>query len=561
MKTRALFFATLLSWYPMTGMAQDVVVGEPVWEGADAPPEEMPKTKSRLRVEFPEEMRKTTELGYVIVNRYVDTAGKSMSMSVVGTHLPYQRVVREEVSNWTMTAAKRGGQPIEATIWAAIIFNPKSAALKGPDATPRLLAVTPVFTAERLAPSGQPPVVRIKFSLDATGAVVQAQPETPLSAQLAKTVAETVKSWRFTPARKDGQAVPAEMVVPVLCQPPVKPNSPKIVPPRAVSREAPSYPVAMRRFGLTGQVTINFEVDVDGKVVNPVIHESENPGFDAAALEALLRWKFQPGTSNGKPAKMKLQVPVVFQLNGIEERKFMRVEERGDPAKLPPGFQYDIAPKFRGVHLPVHPFEAREAGASGKAVEAMLINPSGRVSQVKVLSADRPEFGLALTAAVEGFRFEPAYKDGKPVPHLMRFEQEFSSTMMGGDDQGLMGIEKRSPERIINLDALDKSPAPLSRRAPVFPVQVPEGTTQGEAVIEFLIDKEGNARLPRIVSASDPAFGYAGVQAVSTWLFEPPRAGGKVVVARARVPLVFSTKSANPAPKPASASEAAPEKK
>jgi TonB family protein len=63
--------------------------------------------------------------------------------------------------------------------------------------------------------------------------------------------------------------------------------------------------------------------------------------------------------------------------------------------------------------------------------------------------------------------------------------------------------------------------------------------TSGETLIEFLIDEEGRARLPRIVSASDEAFGYAAVQAVSSWRFEPPTRGGRAVVVRVQIPITF----------------------
>jgi len=61
-----------------------------------------------------------------------------------------------------------------------------------------------------------------------------------------------------------------------------------------------------------------------------------------------------------------------------------------------------------------------------------------------------------------------------------------------------------------------------------------------------LIDLEGRARLPRVVAASDPAFGYAAVQAISDWRFEPPTVKGETVVVRARVPFSFKTGEAAP---------------
>jgi len=62
--------------------------------------------------------------------------------------------------------------------------------------------------------------------------------------------------------------------------------------------------------------------------------------------------------------------------------------------------------------------------------------------------------------------------------------------------------------------------------------------------VEFLIDTQGKVRLPRIVSSTDPAFGYIAVQTVANWRYEPPKAQGKAVVTRARIPFVFSAKDA-----------------
>lgn len=78
----------------------------------------------------------------------------------------------------------------------------------------------------------------------------------------------------------------------------------------------------------------------------------------------------------------------------------------------------------------------------------------------------------------------------------------------------------------------------------------------GQALIEFIVDKEGHARLPRVISATDEAFGYSGVQAVSTWLFNPPIIGGKKTLTRVQVPLVFSVKK--PAAKKATKAESKP---
>jgi TonB family protein len=111
------------------------------------------------------------------------------------------------------------------------------------------------------------------------------------------------------------------------------------------------------------------------------------------------------------------------------------------------------------------------------------------------------------------------------------------------EDTRLYSMEMKKSDRITVASKLDAVPKALSRRMPVFPLGVPAGTDSGTATVEFLIDKEGKVRLPRIKSASDPAFGHAAVQTVAHWLFEAPRAGGKTTITRVQVPVNFERKA------------------
>lgn len=521
-------------------VAQDVTVGEPVWFSNEPVPDELPKAKGRLRPTYPAELKKTAEIGYVFIIRSLDENGQSNSLQALGTHLPFQRAVEEEFSEWKMSPAKRGGKPVEARVRVPVIFNPKAAAPDGPEATPRLVTVTPVFTPEPLTRGQGAPTVRCAVSLDEKGVVTAVQPERKLSEKNLTAIRAAVASWRFAPARKGGQAVAAEMVVTVLGETKEKPAQVNQKPPRVTDQRRPVYPFAMRRFGLTGQVIVDFIVDAAGKVQNPTVFSSDNPAFDEPAIAAVREWKFKPGTRDDKPVSIHMQVPVVFTLDGLEGSDAYRIERETDQSKLPPALRYDTSPKIRGVLVPVYPYALRRDNVSGKAKVVMLINPQGRISDVKVLAADRPEFGRALAAALEGFRFDPALKDGKPVPHMMAFEQTFNFVELP-DYEGdrLLGWEKKKSDQIVTSSALDAPPKPVSRRSPIFPVTVPEAVTKGEALIECLIDKEGRVRLPRVVSATEEGFGYAAVQAVSAWWFEPPLMGGKPVVVRVQIPFKF----------------------
>jgi len=131
---------------------------------------------------------------------------------------------------------------------------------------------------------------------------------------------------------------------------------------------------------------------------------------------------------------------------------------------------------------------------------------------------------------------------------MITVEQRFTPRELPDESgEDLLRLEKKHPERIVADSALDAPLKPVSQRATVFPVSVAAGVTTGEAVIEVLINEDGHARLPRVVSTTDEAFGYAAMQAAAAWWFEPPMAGGKPVVVRARLPFKFGAKSPAPA--------------
>lgn len=328
-----------------------------------------------------------------------------------------------------------------------------------------------------------------------------------------------------------------------------KPSTFDVVP-KVTKQEEPVYPMAMRRYGISGDVTVDLIVGTNGRVQSAVVYESDSPGFDEAAVEAVLKWQFKPALKDGKPVPAKMRVPILFKLDDWSERRAFEIQTNGDPSKLPADLRFDTAPEMKSVHLPVYPYALRRDKVQGKARAGIVIAPSGRVANVHVLEASHPEFGRALQASLEGFRFVPAKLHGQPVQSIMTFSQDFNGlTPVDSPGDDMLSLEKRSPEKILQLTDLDAPLQPRSRRAPRFPFDVPEGVVAGEAIIECLIDRTGRVRLPRIKSATHESFGYAAVQAATSWWFDPPLVKGKPAVVRAQIPFVFTP----PAPKKAPA--------
>jgi len=80
---------------------------------------------------------------------------------------------------------------------------------------------------------------------------------------------------------------------------------------------APRYPVAARRAGEQGTVTLRVLVAQDGLPMRVDIESSSgSQRLDAAALEAVRNWRFVPARQGEKATESWVLVPIVFRLEG-----------------------------------------------------------------------------------------------------------------------------------------------------------------------------------------------------------------------------------------------------
>jgi TonB family protein len=107
----------------------------------------------------------------------------------------------------------------------------------------------------------------------------------------------------------------------------------------------------------------------------------------------------------------------------------------------------------------------------------------------------------------------------------------------------ILSALKKNPDTIIGANDLDQPLKPLSRRPPAYPTKFLSTGKTGEALIEFFVDRRGDAQLPHIISSTEPEFGYAAAQAVATWRFEAPLKSGKPATVRVRIPVEFELPS------------------
>ena len=81
-------------------------------------------------------------------------------------------------------------------------------------------------------------------------------------------------------------------------------------------RETLVYPEDAKAEGIQGRVLVQFIVEEDGSITNPVIIKSVYPSLDAEALRFVSKMpKWKPGKIDDKPCRTKYIVPLNFRLN------------------------------------------------------------------------------------------------------------------------------------------------------------------------------------------------------------------------------------------------------
>jgi len=87
-----------------------------------------------------------------------------------------------------------------------------------------------------------------------------------------------------------------------------------ITSPRLLSKIEPGYSEEARAAKLEGTVLLAVEVWEDGTAHNVRVVRSLGLGLDENAIDAVKKWKFSPGTKDGKRVRVSARVEVKFRL-------------------------------------------------------------------------------------------------------------------------------------------------------------------------------------------------------------------------------------------------------
>jgi protein TonB len=84
--------------------------------------------------------------------------------------------------------------------------------------------------------------------------------------------------------------------------------------PVLVREVKPNYTEAAKDHRVVGTVELTAIVLKDGTVGDVTIKRSLDPDLDAEAIKATKKWEFRPGTKDGEPVNVQVNIELTFTL-------------------------------------------------------------------------------------------------------------------------------------------------------------------------------------------------------------------------------------------------------
>ncbi|HWA90984.1 MAG TPA: TonB family protein [Rhizomicrobium sp.] len=156
------------------------------------------------------------------------------------------------------------------------------------------------------------------------------------------------------------------------------------------------YPEDLAEAHVEGTTTLSYRVLVTGKPWNITVAKSSgNAGLDAAAVQCVATWLYEPATRDGKPFDTPWQSNVQWKVEGVAL----------------------AAPKPADAHVcDNYPHAAVWNGSEGKAIVSFRVATDGTVKSPRIVrSTGDAELDAAGLACVAGWHYVPATNEGTPV--------------------------------------------------------------------------------------------------------------------------------------------------
>jgi TonB family protein len=178
--------------------------------------------------------------------------------------------------------------------------------------------------------------------------------------------------------------------------------------------------------------------------------------------------------------------------------------------------------------------EARKRGIQGNVIVQAYFDENGNVTVLKLVKGLGYGLDETAIAALQGWRFSPALRDGLPVSAIADIEVPFRLHDFQGLTDVVLGLRPNEA-----TDTVLKLPTPIAKVDVIYPQGGEEAGLQGTVVLEWLVRPDGSVGEIRVVRGltsfatsrglMDADFDANAIAAIRQWRFQPATREGALV--------------------------------
>ncbi len=213
---------------------------------------------------------------------------------------------------------------------------------------------------------------------------------------------------------------------------PLSLSAAEITPPVVIQTDEVRFPPSLANSTITtGKVLVLISVTAEGTLSDLLVAAYDHEAFVPEVEAALRQWRFEPGKIDGQPAPMR----VLLQFEIGARKRVVALDANTTFAALsrepslnqgvnllakPTALDREIA--IERTVTPTHPGKALGLNA-GKVTLDFYVDQAGYARLPVVRATTHPAFAAAAIRALDGWKFNPPRRQGRPV--IVHLQQDF----------------------------------------------------------------------------------------------------------------------------------------
>lgn len=199
------------------------------------------------------------------------------------------------------------------------------------------------------------------------------------------------------------------------------------VPADLIEYVAPEFPAMLREDGIfKGTALVAVSWDADGRPVDAIILESNEPRFGQAVSKAAMQWRRASGRAGLEVYELETTLSgIVISYAGKNAAAMVAEGKTTRRPRVLTRDELDTPPQALQQPMPEFPPAAQGRWEEARVTVDFFVDENGRVRAPAIQSATAQEFAEATLDTLREWQFETPRRHGRPAVYAERWTFDF----------------------------------------------------------------------------------------------------------------------------------------